>query len=100
MRMWLNLQICAKLAQNQGRALMLALYHVNTIPKWSDDIVEYLKSGAVSDSMPKHCRKALEIDAQSYTFLGEQLYKRGKDGNLHLCVCEHEYIHSYLKPSS
>ena len=47
------------------------LYHVSTIPKWSEGIVEYLKFGEVSDSVPKHRQKALEVDDDSYTFLGE-----------------------------
>ena len=79
-------------AQSQNRARML--HSTKSTPSQNGVTILWsiLRSGTVSDSMPKHCKKALEIDAKSYTFLGEQLYKRGKDGNLCLCVCEHEYI--------
>lgn len=68
--------------------LYATLYHVSTLPRWSKNIVEYLQMGKI----PKHRRRSLEVDAITYTFLGEQLYKRGKDGNLRLCICENEYI--------
>ena len=54
--------------------------------------MQYLTKGEVDTKMPKHRKRTLEIDARDYTMIGQQLYKRGKDGNLRLCVCENEYI--------
>ena len=68
------------------------LYHVHSIPQWSDTIVNYLTTGEISEIVPKHCHKAIEKDAASYSFVGDQLYKRGIDGELRLCICEKEYI--------
>ena len=45
----------------------------------------------MSETIPKHCHKAIEKDAANFTFVGEQLYKQGIDG-LWLCVREKEYI--------
>lgn len=68
------------------------LYHVGTLPKWSESIVEYLKTGTISESITRHRQRSVQVDAVTYTLLGEQLYKKGKDGNLLLCINETEYI--------
>ena len=54
------------------------LYHVGTLSKWSEGIVEYLKTGTVNDLVPKHRQRSLEVDAITYTLLGEQLWQEGK----------------------
>ena len=42
--------------------------------------------------MSKHRRRSLEVDAKEYALIGNQLYKRGKDDQLRLCICENEYL--------
>ena len=40
----------------------------------------------------KHQQQAIRIEAASYTLIGDQLYCRGKDGNLRLCVPKEKYL--------
>ena len=39
-----------------------------------------------------HCKFFIEVKVQSYTLINGQLYKRGKDGNLRLCVLESKFL--------
>ena len=47
-------------------------------------------------TLPEHAnkarRKAIELEAQEYTLLEHQLYKRGKDNQLRICANENEYL--------
>ena len=55
--------------------------------------MSYLEKGGMSDGVPKHMQRIMEIESQQYTLLGSgQLYKRGKDGQLCLCVAKNKYI--------
>ena len=47
------------------------LYHVGTLPKWSESIVVYLKTGKIDDTTPKHRKCSMEVDAVTYSLLGE-----------------------------
>ena len=44
------------------------------------------------DNISKARKKAIEIEAKDYEMIVNQLYKRGKDKQLRLCVTEAEYI--------
>ena len=68
------------------------LFHINPMPKWSSYLVQYLKSQTLDNSMPKHWQQAIKMEAASYTLIGDELYRRGKDGNLRLCVPEEKYL--------
>ena len=68
------------------------LYTVNPIPGWAKDIVTCLQSGTASANIPLHRQKQLLADALNYTMIGDQVYKKGIDGQLRLCVGEKEYI--------
>ena len=59
-------------------------------PHWANNIVNYLKGEELD--LPKHCLRAIAQEAQDYTLIGEQLYKRCKDQVLHLCVPKEKYI--------
>ena len=37
-------------------------------------------------------QKAIELESKEYELIGNQLYKRGKDKQLRLCVTEAEYV--------
>ena len=68
------------------------LYKITAIPGWAKDIVECLKSGRVAKDVPMHRQKQLQADAKDYTLVGDQLYKKGIDGQLLLCAGDKEYI--------
>ena len=58
------------------------LYSIMQTPTWSSHIVDYLQNGHTDLSKPAHRRRLIEIEAVSYTLIKDQLYHRGKDGNL------------------
>ena len=59
-------------------------------PQWANYIVSYLKGEELN--IPKHRLRAIAQEAQAYLLIGEQLYKRGKEQVLHLCVPKEKYI--------
>ena len=44
------------------------------------------------ENITKARQKAIELEARDYELITNQLYKRGKDKKLRLCVTEAEYI--------
>ena len=44
------------------------------------------------DKLPKHSKKAIEVEAYSYALKGDQMFKRGRDTKLRLCVYETNYF--------
>ena len=72
----------------------VTLFHINPMPKWSSYLVQYLKNQTLDNSMPKHQQQAIKIEAANNTLIGDNLYCRGKDGSLRLCVLEEKYLES------
>ena len=68
------------------------LYSITPTPRCSSYIVEYLKEGHVDPNKPKHRQHLIEIEATNYALIKNQLYHRGEDGNLRLCVLESQYL--------
>ena len=68
------------------------LFQVLIAPKWSQYIIDYLTQHLLPEKVSKACRKAIEIEAEDYTLIANQLYKRGKDKQLRLCITEAEYV--------
>ena len=62
------------------------------MPKWSHYIEEYLCKGHQNEKLPKHRQKSIEVEASLYAVITDQLFKRGQDDNLRLCVCETDYF--------
>ena len=62
------------------------LYSIMPTPAWSLHIVEYLQKVHTNSSKPAHWKCLIESEAEHYTMISDQLYRRGKDGNLCLCV--------------
>ena len=58
------------------------LFQVSATPKWSRYIVDYLTTRTLPEHANKARRKAIELEAQEYTLLENQLDKRGKDNQL------------------
>lgn len=50
------------------------------------------------EKISKAQRKAIELEAKDYEIIADQLYKRGKDKQLRLCVTKAEYI-KVLEPA-
>ena len=69
-----------------------ALFHVQPIPSWVDKIYQFTSNPKAFESLPLHCHKHLKEESKKYAIIGNQLYGRGLDGQLRLCVCEDEYI--------
>ena len=52
----------------------------------------YLKHGHIDTKTPKPQRRAIEVEVANYQLIKDQLYRRGKDGNLRMCVNEADYL--------
>ena len=76
----------------QPSVLYATLFTVMENPRWASYIAEYLTKGQTDPKKPKHRRMQIEVEARDYTMIKGQLYKRGKDGSLRLCVPETKYI--------
>lgn len=61
-------------------------------PNWASYMVDYLKHGNDNAKMPKHRARLIQVEAENYTLIKYQLYKRGKDGSLRLRVPESKYL--------
>ena len=68
------------------------LFQVSIAPKWSQYIVEYLEQHILPKRVSRVQQKAIELEFKEYELIGNQLYKRGKDKQLRLCVMEAEYV--------
>ena len=68
------------------------LFQVAIAPKWSKYIVDYLEHRRLPEKVSKVRSKAIELESKDYEMIANQLYKRGKDKQLRLCVTEAEYV--------
>lgn len=68
------------------------LYQVNPAPPWAMYIVTYLKKEHQDPNLPRHRKKAIEVEVERFTRIRDHLYKRGRDGNLRICVNKDQYL--------
>ena len=68
------------------------LYKASPIPGWAAKIIACIKSDKVEKDIPLHRKRKIEIDSKDYTLVEDQLYKKGIDGQLILCIGDVEYI--------
>ena len=68
------------------------LLHILVVLKWSQYIVEFLDKHTLRENVSKTQKKAIELEAKEYESIANQLYKRGKDKQLRLCVTKAEYV--------
>lgn len=61
-------------------------------PKWAKSIVEFLSTKMFPENMSKLRQRYLQKQAQDFCLIANQLYHRGKDGSLRVCVLENEYV--------
>ena len=83
-----NCSVCAQ----QKPIPYATLFHVSLTPQWSSYIVQYLTNGHTDQKLTTQRKRAIEVEARDYTIIENQLYKKGKDGNLRICVCESDYL--------
>ena len=55
-------------------------------------MVEYLKEKKFPKGMTKRRQRTIQAEVESFIFIDDQLYKRGKDNQLRICAREDEYI--------
>ena len=67
------------------------LFQMQLNPNWGKHIV-YLQKRKFFESMNKRPKKVIEIEANEFAIIGDQLYKRGKDQQLRLCPNEKESL--------
>ncbi|MCO5561815.1 hypothetical protein L7F22_015439 [Adiantum nelumboides] len=68
------------------------LFKVTVAPRWSSYIVEYLTNGILPEIMNTSRVRAITKEAENYALIKDNLYKRGKDGQLRMCATEEEYV--------
>ena len=78
-------QTCSK-CQAQKPIPYGTLYQIMIAPQWREHIVDYLQTHVLPANISLARRRAIEIEACSYTLIGNQLYHSGKDQQLRLCV--------------
>ena len=61
-------------------------------PNWSSYIVDYLKHRVLPKNVGKSRRKTIELESKDYEIVAYQLYTRGKEKKLRLCVTKAEYV--------
>ena len=84
-------QTCAK-CQAQNPISYGTLYQIMIAPQWSEYIVDYLQTHILPANISLARKRAIEIEARSYTLIGNQFYHCGKDQQLWLCVTKAKYI--------
>ena len=70
------------------------LFLVDLVLGWVEEICHYLTNGLPTDT-PVDMAKARRLirDTAPYQLIAGQLYKEGKDGVMHRCIREDEFIH-------
>ena len=69
------------------------LYLVSSItPKWVEPIVKFLTTHTFPENMSKTRQRYVQKQAANFCLISNQLYHRGKDEQLQICVIENEYL--------
>ncbi|MCO5558197.1 hypothetical protein L7F22_011776 [Adiantum nelumboides] len=68
------------------------LFKVTIAFKWSSYIVDYLTIGILPETMNTSKVRAITKEEENYVLIKDNLYKRGKDGQLRMCATEEEYV--------
>ncbi|MCO5597252.1 hypothetical protein L7F22_051328 [Adiantum nelumboides] len=70
-----------------------SLFMVETIPEWSEKIVNFLVNGFSPKELRKDVAPRLIKECEPYSLIGGTLYKLGKDDILRRCAREDEYLY-------
>lgn len=68
----------------------VTFYVVMATPHWAEYIKDYLQGKSLD--LPRWRKKLVAQEATDYELIGDQLYKRGRDGVLRLCVPKEKYL--------
>ena len=69
------------------------LYHVMVAPNWSKYMVQFLTTRTFPKGATRARCRAVEAKAKNFMLIANQLYKRGIDKQLRLCITEVETYH-------
>ena len=69
------------------------LFNIEMIPKWSEYYVPLLTIGQLNIPLPIKNKQALIQNTASFVMLAGQMYNRGLDGVLQLCIEPREKPH-------
>ena len=79
--------------ENQALMNAITLYKMSLVaPKWAEALVEYMTTNVVPKKMGKVRQRYLQKQSQDYCIIANQLYHRGKDGSLRICITEAKYL--------
>ena len=71
----------------------ITLYKMSPVaPKWAKAMVEYMTTNVMPDKISKVWQRYLQNHSQDYCIISNQLYHRGKDGSLRICVTKAKYL--------
>ena len=71
----------------------ITLYKMSHVAlKWAETVVEYMTTNVMPEKMSKVWQRYLQKHSQDYCIISNQLYHRGKDGSLRICVTEAKYL--------
>ncbi|MCO5600411.1 hypothetical protein L7F22_054523 [Adiantum nelumboides] len=70
-----------------------SLFMVETIPEWSEKIVNFLVNGFPPKELRKDVAQKLIKECEPYSLIAGTLYKLGKDDILRRCAREDEYLY-------
>ncbi|MCO5557534.1 hypothetical protein L7F22_011100 [Adiantum nelumboides] len=70
-----------------------SLFMVETIPEWSEKIVNFLVNGFPPKELRKDVAQRLIKECEPYSLIAGTLYKLGKDDILRRCAREDEYLY-------
>ncbi|MCO5573602.1 hypothetical protein L7F22_027374 [Adiantum nelumboides] len=70
-----------------------SLFMVETIPEWSEKIVNFLVNGFPPKELHKDVVQRLIKECEPYSLIAGTLYKLGKDYILRRCAREDEYLY-------
>ncbi|MCO5554464.1 hypothetical protein L7F22_007993 [Adiantum nelumboides] len=70
-----------------------SLFMIETIPEWSEKIVNFLVNGFPPKELHKDVARRLIKECELYSLIAGTLYKLGKDDILKRCAREDEYLY-------
>ena len=70
-----------------------SLFMVETMPEWSEKIVNFLVNGFPPKELRKDLARKLIKECAPYCLVAGTLYKQGKDDVLRRCAREDEYLY-------
>ncbi|MCO5560567.1 hypothetical protein L7F22_014182 [Adiantum nelumboides] len=84
---------CCQMGETPVVFKAMTLYKLNpSAPKWAEAMVEYMTTKVMPEKTSKVKQRYLEKHVKDYSIIANQLYHRGKDGSLRICVTEAEYL--------